>query len=135
LHEDPQEPPSVATRTSRTLGGLNDAPARQQRVWELHLALDNDTGVNRRIRSHAYVCVLGDGHDTVFRALGKRRSQTRLSDITVPDWKPHRGAVEPQNEVLAYLHQFPPIWPQGAQLCADNAGRVKSARCGSQFGP
>ena len=56
-------------------------------------------------RSHAYVRVLGDGHDTVIRALGKRRSQTRLSDIAVPNGKPHRGAIEPQNEVLAYLHQ------------------------------
>src|SRR6188472_4586946 len=32
-----KSPPSVATRTSRTLGGLNDALRCQQRVWELHL--------------------------------------------------------------------------------------------------
>ena len=47
----------------------------------------------------------GDGHDTVLGALSERRSQTRLSDITVPYGKPHRGAVEPQHEVVAYLHQ------------------------------
>ena len=69
------------------------------------LTLDSHAGINRRIRSHAYVCVLGHGYDTVFRAFGKCRSQTRLSNITVPDRKPHRGAVEPQHEVLAYLHQ------------------------------
>ena len=28
-----------------------------------------------------------------------------LSDIAVPYGKPHRGAVEPQHDVLAYLHQ------------------------------
>jgi len=33
-----KSPPSVATRTSRTLGGLNDALRCQQRVWELQLA-------------------------------------------------------------------------------------------------
>ena len=32
-----KSPPSVATRTSRTLGGLNDALRCQQRVWELQL--------------------------------------------------------------------------------------------------
>jgi hypothetical protein len=55
------------------------------------LTLDSHAGINRRIRSHAYVCVLGDGHDTVRRALSERRSQTRLSDITVLDGKTHRG--------------------------------------------
>jgi hypothetical protein len=37
--------------------------------------------------------------------LDKCGSQTRLRSITVADGKSHRGAVKPQNEVLAYLHQ------------------------------
>ena len=69
------------------------------------LDLGSDAPLNRRNCSHAYERVLGDRHDTVLRALSKRRSQTRLSDITVPYGKPHRSAVEPQNEVLANLHQ------------------------------
>ena len=83
--------------------------------------------VDRRIRPHAYVCVLGDGHDTVIGPLGKCRPQTRLSNITIPNGKPHRVAVEPQNEVLANFQPVPPIWPQGARFCADRGVGVKSA--------
>ena len=85
--------------------GRKLSPRSRQRTARRGLALDCSTGGDRRVRSHADECVLGDSNDAVIRTLGERRSQTRLGDIAVPDGKPHSGAVEPQNEVLAYLHQ------------------------------
>jgi hypothetical protein len=58
--------------------------------------------------------------------LALRDSQLCLIKVAIANGKTLRPTVVLQNEVLANFQPVPPIWPQGARFCADNAGRVKS---------
>lgn len=117
----PGQPLAVRLRElCPTLGRLQGAAGvagRDDRTSpQTALLLDDEAVVRGLIRPNADVCVLRHSHDAVVRALRQRRSQTRLSNVTVPDGKPHRGAVEPQNEVLAYLHTSPTDLAAGSAI-------------------